>query len=234
MSWTLVTCLMYHREDMAGYLVSVVESPDRSLWFLLVLFWCRMFFVLVHAAGAKAFRNLTVSVLAVMMLVIFAAIRPLMPGSFMGAALFLAHFPYFALGVFMWQYRAKLSGFLSDIPAILAMIALFAVIAPCWYLVSPNPFVAKHGRLLFAVVKRVSPVPGIFLTLSLTKILARPAFSHIIKFLGFTGTMTLGIYALHSHFLGYFPPVIIPLSASIILTLLTEKIPFIRTLLLGK
>ena len=133
--WTLLYAVIHHRDDMAGYLVSVAESPDRSLWFLLVLFWCRMFFVLVHAAVAKAFRNLTVSVLAVMMLVIFAAIRPLMPGSFMGAALFLAHFPYFALGVFMWQYRAKLSGFLSDIPAILAMIALFAVIAPCWYLV---------------------------------------------------------------------------------------------------
>ena len=232
--WTLVAALIRHRDNMAGYFLRVAESPDRSLWFLLVLFWCRAFFVLVHRVCARAFRNLTAMKLAAVMAVMFVLMRLLAPGNFMGAGLFRAHFPYFALGVFAWQYRVRLSGFLADLPAVLAMIALFAVIAPCWHLTEPNPFSLAHGRVLFLIVRRLSPIPGIFLTLSLTRFLARCATHAAVNALCMTGTMTLGIYALHPYFLGMFPPVIAPLCVSVLLTVVIGRIPVMRVLLLGK
>ena len=231
--WTLFTALIRHRDSIPQYLLSVAESPDRSLWFLLVLFWCRAFFVLVHRACA----GLSAMKLAVVMAVLSVLLTVssfFLPGSFMGVGLFRTHFPYFALGVFVWQYRGRLSGFLADIPAVLAMVALFAMIAPCWYLTVPNPFSLSHGRVLFAVIKRLSLIPGIFLTLSLTKFLTRCAPHAVVNALCITGSMTLGIYALHGWFLGYIPPVIVPLSASIALTAIIERIPLTRRLLLGK
>ena len=237
-SWTLIYAFMRHRDSVLQYLLSVAKSPDNSLWFLLVLFWCRIFFVTINKVCTKCFGKSSVISFASVMIVIFVLAsvvsKLLLPRNFLGFGLFRMHFPYFAAGVFMYKYRERLSGFLYSISANTAMIIMFILIAPCWYHLSPNPFEIAHGEFLFKVIKRISAIPGIFLMMSLTKLITRANFKPVVNALSFTGKKTLGIYAIHGSFLGMFPPFIVPFLASIVITVIVEKIPLLRSLLLGK
>ena len=237
-SWTLIYAFTEHRDSVLQYLLSVVESPDNSLWFLLVLFWFRIFFVTVHWVCIKCFGKSSVISLVSVMIVIFGLVsvasKLLLPRNFLGCELFRTFFPHFAAGVFMYQYRERLSGFLDSISVNTIMIIIFILTAPFYYNVSPNPFETTHGVFLFKIIIRIPAIPGIFLMMSLTKLITRTNFKPVINALSFTGKMTMGIYVFHWYFLKMFPPFIVPFLASIVITVIVEKIPLLRSLLLGK
>lgn len=232
--WTLIHAAAFHRDSMLSYIQAVIKSPDASLWFLFVLFLYRIFFVIIHAVCKKSSVIMLASLMIVIFVLVSAASMLFCPDNFTAFGLFRAYFPYFAAGFFVYQYRERFSGFLDSIPLNAAMLVMFVIVAPCWYLVIPNPFSISHGEIFFRVLRRVLPIPGIFLMMSLVKLILRSDFRPLINALSFTGKKTLGIYAIHFFFLGIFPPVILPLSASLILTVIIEKIPLIRSLLLGK
>jgi uncharacterized membrane protein HdeD (DUF308 family) len=56
----------------------------------------------------------------------------------------------------------------------------------------------------------------------------------ISKVLAYCGVLSLGIYAIHFYFLPYKPPVIAPLIISVLITLVIQKIPILRVVLLGE
>lgn len=243
--WTLIYGAAFHRDEVPGYFWRVIEYPASSLWFLIVLFWCRIFFVAVHALCIKLFRKPSVILIVSVMTVLLVASRLFFSiGDFLGYSFVVGYLPYFAAGVFMYQYRDRLSVFLDSIAANTAVIIIFVIMfvisASSWYSDMPISFEARlkviswHGEILYQIIKRTRSLPGIFLMLSLTKFILRSNFKPLINALAFTGKKTLGIYALHGYLLGIFPPVILPLSASLILTVIIEKIPLIRSLLLGK
>ena len=242
--WAIINGVIRHRDSMLSYSLKVIEDLDDSFWFLIVLFWCRGLFAVIHALCIKLFRKPPVIVLASMMIAIYVLVfvmtKLFLPGGFLGAGLLRQHFPYFAAGVFMYKYRERLSGFLDSISVNIAMIIIFVL-----FMFLPSETILResshYGEMLFKIIIRVKPLPGIFIALSLTKLIIRSDFRSLINALSFMGKKTLGIYTYHMYFSYhmpflrmFFPPVILSFSAGIILTMITEKIPVVRSLLLGK
>ncbi len=241
LSWALIIGFINYSAGILEYFMSVIEGRN-GLWFFLGLFYCRIFFVLVHKSYIKFFRKYSVISLIAFMTAAYTAALLLVPAefTFMQIGAFRTYFPYFASGVFLYYFRERFADFLESIPFNIIILILFLILATLCYVyrfsLSEDELaeIPRHMLIILKVLTRVTAVFGTLIALSITLFIFRSNFKHVISFLAATGKMTIGIYVFHGYFCEMFPPVIFPLSVSIILTMITEKIPVVRSLLLGK
>ncbi len=236
-SWTVVYYFLRHNDGTLTYFKNVIKSPDYSLWFLITLFYCRVFFVFVLAL----FRGKKITSFTALLIVFYVAAYKLLPG-IAGGGFFKFHFPYFALGIFFCKFTNKFEALLNSRTINIITFILFLIFAPLWYLTSKNPvelFLSRfmpinYAAKLYFYYKRAVPFLGITLFMSFARFLSRKNLGYVDNFLSFTGQLTLGIYAIHGTFIRVQPLFIASLAISIIITFVIAKIPVIRFFLLGK
>lgn len=245
--WTIIlffTGKIYEQVGFFGWILMVIKSADFSLWFLIAIFHCLFFFytsqylfsVLRFDISPK-FSRLTSQHKQILFLVtsllFFVVAAKLLP-NWLGVSFFKHYYPYIIFGG-MWQvYFRHISPKLSSILALL----IFCLLAPYWYRIEPNPMSATFSGFIFptyseVLYKLTVALSGTLTTLTLASLIQNAKFGGLKKTFTYCGTMSLGIYAFHSHFLGIKPYFIAPLLISMVICFYLVRLPYIRALLLG-
>jgi surface polysaccharide O-acyltransferase-like enzyme len=144
-------------------------------------------------------------------------------------------FLFFLAGIWIqlnkkW-FETKLIGYMS--------LITFMILSPLWSRVEEFNSITNAPRLLknyyigagFSVMTALSG--SIAILILSNKFLDRVP-QRVLAILIVLGTNTLGIYVLHAYFIASRPPVLIPILASLLITLLIERMPILRTIFLGK
>lgn len=245
-AWTVVYYFSNHNDGTMKYFKSVISSPDWSLWFLLALFYCRIFLesirsivILARIALTKMFKrdfqrieHYIVS--AIIILIFFLIFIKYCPSSF-GLYFFKNYFPYYILGIFLYKYKEKI-WYRPQIQS--ACLIVFCVLMPFWYRTEPGPAEVWLAQFMSPgkasmLFRYTVAICGTMAFILVVKLLVRARISWINIALAFSGSMTLGVYALHQQFM-WIPPVFLgTVAASLLVTWLIGKIPVVRFFLLG-
>jgi hypothetical protein len=244
-SWCVINQLIYHHSDsVISALILAFRRPDTALWFLLAIFYCivlaalfNIFFSVVYELSirgglkevAKWICNGRVQI--VLMMLIWWAIREHTPRG-AGLSLLRPYFIYYVLGIGFYKYLyLKISTWKY-------LIAWFIFIAliPFWSRTAADNidgvnWIQLELSYFYAGLVALS---GSFLILGIAKWISETNIKPIKSFLILCGQLSLGIYAIHYFFLAYSPKVITPLLMSVGLTYGINRVPVLRTLLLGE
>jgi len=218
----------------------VFHAPDNALWFLLVLFEISIVVALCAACTRLSLRRLGPAVSPATALIVLAGYLALGNGLFWLLRYF---FPSFGLAIYYIKYvsigilyhRLFASG---PHPAVsLAAFLLFAVLSPFWVWNGP-PALPWHpslidDRIVTAVFDFIVAFSGTLALVEAVRFAARHAPRVGLMPTAFCGRRTLDIYALHYYFLGWAPPVIAPLLASLIVSSALRQLPFAALVLFG-
>ena len=142
-SWTIIYCIIFHRDAPAEYLQKVAASPDSSLWFLMALFYCRIYFAVLHAVlvylctKLDIFRKPLEFALITLVSSYFAV--KVLPIHYLGLGFFKSYVFYYVLGVIVFSFREKLHRFSCSISSASIFIILFLMLMPLYYFHQPNP-----------------------------------------------------------------------------------------------
>ena len=244
-AWCVINQLFYHHSDsILSALILAFRRPDTALWFLLAIFYCIVlasvfeiifsaFNLLFQKAGLKTASKLLCDgrVQIILMILIWWAIRDHTPRG-AGFGLIRPYFIYYMLGIGFYKYvYLKLSTW-KYLPAWIIFIGLI----PFWSRTAPDNidgFTFAPTVLIYFYAGLVA-LSGSFIILSVAKWISETEIKPFRNFLISCGQLSLGIYALHYFFLAYSPKVIAPLLISIGLAYGINKIPVLRTVLLGE
>jgi fucose 4-O-acetylase-like acetyltransferase len=252
-SWTVIGYFLNHRteaqkvwelEPLFSFLIKVIRSPDWSLWFLVCIFYCIValsffgFFLsslrLKLNIKNKCFFDISLLLLSFYIKSIFRRVG-ITTGEF-GVGFFLSYFFYFTLGYTLAGEKIKA---LIKKPWAYLCIPLFVFLAPFWHRTAPYhlmPFPPKFIApfLNNNVFGGLVALLGSMVVLLLVEYFSNRPSWLFSKFLARCGVLSLGIYAIHFYFLSYNPPVLAPLIISVIITMIIQKIPVLRVVLLGE
>jgi fucose 4-O-acetylase-like acetyltransferase len=244
-AWCIINQLIYHHSDSVMLaLILAFRRPDTALWFLLAIFYCivlaALFNILFSAlyklstrVGIKGFANWICDgrFQIVLMVLIWWAIREHTPRG-AGLSLIRPYFIYYALGLGFYKFLyPKLSNW-KYLPALFVFILLI----PFWSRTADDNIdgvtIIPIGVTYFYA--GLVALSGSFLILGLAKWISETNVKPIKSFLILCGQLSLGIYAIHYFFLAYSPKVIAPLLMSVTLAYLINRIPVLKTALLGE
>jgi fucose 4-O-acetylase-like acetyltransferase len=244
-AWCVINQLIYHHsESVISALILAFRRPDTALWFLLAIFYCIVLtslFEILFSALNLLFQKAelkTVSKLLcdgriqiILMILIWWAIREHTPRG-AGFSLIRPYFIYYLLGVGFYKYVYLQLATWKYLPAWIIFIGLI----PFWSRTAldnidgltliPTGFTYFYAGLV--------ALSGSLVILSVAKWISETKIKPIRNFLIFSGQLSLGIYAIHYFFLAYSPKVIAPLLISIGLAYGINRIPVLRTVLLGE
>ena len=244
-AWCLINQLIYHHSDsVLSALILAFRRPDTALWFLLAIFYCIvllalfniLFSVIYKLSQRGGFKGVTRlicdgRVQIVLMILIWWAIREHTPRG-AGFSLIRPYFIYYLLGIGFYKYLYLKLSTLKYLPAWIIFIAL----VPFWSRTAINNIegVALIPLGLTYFYAGLVALSGSFLILGMAKWISETDIRPIKSFLILCGQLSLGIYAIHYFFLAYSPKVLTPLLISVVLAYLINRIPVLRTVLLGE
>jgi fucose 4-O-acetylase-like acetyltransferase len=244
-AWCLINQLIYHHSDsVMSALVLAFRRPDTALWFLLAIFYCvvlaelfNIIFSVIYKLSTKGrFKKMATwiadgRVQIILMIFIWWAIREHTPRG-AGLSLIRPYFIYYVLGMGFYKYvYFKLSTW-KYMPAWFIFIGLI----PFWSRTTINNIdiaIVLPSELAYFYAGLVA-LSGSFFILSIAKWIAETHIKVLKSSLVLCGQLSLGIYAMHYFFLAYSPQVVSPLFLSTALAYGINKIPGVRTLLLGE
>jgi hypothetical protein len=236
--------IYHHSESVISALLLAFRRPDTALWFLLAIFYCivlasifeiafSLLNLLFQKAGLKTVSKLLCDgrIQIILMILIWWAIREHTPRG-AGIGLLRPYFIYYLLGVGFYKYvYLKLSTW-KYLPAWIIFIGLI----PFWSRTAVDNIdgltLVPLGLIYFYA--GVVALTGSLVILSVAKWISETEIKPIRNFLILCGQLSLGIYAIHYFFLAYSPKVIAPLLISIGLAYGIDRIPVLRTVLLGE
>ena len=244
-AWCLINQLIYHHSDsVLSALILAFRRPDTALWFLLAIFYCivlaalfNIFFSVIYKLSTRVeFKGVITwicdgRVQIVLMLLIWWAIREHTPRG-VGFSLIRPYFIYYLLGIGFYKYLYPKLSTWKYLPAWIIFIAL----VPFWSRTAINNIegVALIPLGLTYFYAGLVALSGSFLILGMAKWISETDIKPMKSFLILCGQMSLGIYAIHYFFLAYSPKVLAPLLVSIGLAYGINRIPVLRTVLLGE
>ena len=245
--WTIILFFTGRRYDemhFTEWLLMVGKSVDYSLWFLIVMFNCLIFYYLSQYLFSSSgienhpkFRHLTPECKQVTFLVsslllstIFIKLLP----NWLGIPLFKQYYIYLITGG-LWQvyFRHKLPPQFEIITTL-----IFILLVPFWYRIEASSIVIflseyiKHSYADF-LYKFTVAISGTLTILTLASLIQHTQSAITTKTVSFLGRMSLGIYAFHLHFFSIKPYFLAPLLLSIVACLIVSRISIVRLLLLG-
>ena len=245
LAWCVTNQLIYHHSDsIFSALILAFRRPDTALWFLLAIFYCivltslfeivfSVLNLLFQKAGLKIVSKLLCDgrIQIILMILIWWAIREHTPRG-AGFSLIRPYFIYYLLGVGFYKYVYLQLATWKYLPAWIIFIGLI----PFWSRTAldnidgltliPTGFTYFYAGLV--------ALSGSLVILSVAKWISETKIKPIRNFLIFSGQLSLGIYAIHYFFLAYSPKVLAPLLISIGLAYGINRIPVLRTVLLGE
>jgi hypothetical protein len=227
-------------ESFAGWFVSIFQSPDNGLWFLLVLFEISVVVALAawlasvvrpvfRAAQRSADRDTVLIACLTLSCIFFWPIRYVVPA--LGMAIYFVK--YVCLGaVYKMVFPRGL-----PIASTLVAGAVFASLWPFWVW-NGSPAIDWHPafideRIIAAVFDFAVALSGTLVTVEMCRLASRYAPSVAVRPVAFCGKRTLDIYALHYRFLGFAPWVIAPIALSLLASLVLRQLPFGGLVLFG-
>ena len=244
-AWCVINQLIYHHSDsVMSALILAFRRPDTALWFLLAIFYCivltdffNIFFSVIYKLSTRveikglAKWSCDGRVQVILMIFIWWAIREHTPRG-AGLSLIRPYFIYYALGIGFYKYLYLKT---SAWKYLLAGIIFIALI-PFWSRTASDNIdgvnlIPLELTYFYAGLVALS---GTFLILSLAKWAAETNSKPMKIFLILCGQLSLGIYAIHYFFLAYTPKVLAPLLLSIVIAYSINKVPILRTILLGE
>ena len=244
-AWCVINQLIYHHsESVISALILAFRRPDTALWFLLAIFYCIVLtslFEILFSALNLLFQKAelkTVSKLLcdgkiqiILMILIWWAIREHTPRG-AGFSLIRPYFIYYLLGLGFYKYVYLQLSTWKYLPAWIIFIGLI----PFWSRTAldnidgltliPTGFTYFYAGLV--------ALSGSLVILSVAKWISETKIKPIRNFLILSGQLSLGIYAIHYFFLAYSPKVLAPLLISVGLAYGINRIPVLRTVLLGE
>jgi fucose 4-O-acetylase-like acetyltransferase len=245
LAWCVINQLIYHHSDsVISALILAFRRPDTALWFLLAIFYCivlasifeiafSVLNLLFQKVGLKTVSKVLCDgrIQIILMILIWWLIREYTPRG-AGVGLLRPYFIYYLLGIGFYQYiYLKLSTW-KYLPAWIIFIGLI----PFWSRTAVDNvdglMLIPSGLIYFYA--GLVALSGSLVILSVAKWISETEIKPIRNFLILCGQLSLGIYALHYFFLGYSPKVIAPLLISIVLAYGINRIPVLRTVLLGE
>jgi fucose 4-O-acetylase-like acetyltransferase len=244
-AWCVINQLIYHHSDsIISALILAFRRPDTALWFLLAIFYCIVLSsifeivfsalnLLFQKAGLKTASKLLCDgrVQIILMILIWWAIRDHTPRG-AGVGLLRPYFIYYLLGMGFYKY-IYLN--LSTWKYVLAWI-IFIGLIPFWSRTASDNIdgLALIPTQLIYFYAGLVALSGSLVILSVAKWISETEIKPIRNFLILSGQLSLGIYAIHYFFLSYSPKVLVPLLISVGLAYSINKIPVLRTVLLGE
>jgi hypothetical protein len=149
-----------------------------------------------------------------------------------GLSLIRPYFIYYVLGIGFYKYLYLKISTWKYLPAWIIFIALI----PFWSRTATDNidgviWIPLELSYFYAGLVALS---GSFLILGIAKWISETNIKLIKSFLILCGQLSLGIYAIHYFFLAYSPKVIAPLLMSVGLAYGIDRVPVLRTLLLGE
>lgn len=252
LSWTLISYVYYSRsEPLGGYLLDVAAHADKSLWFLPCIFWCTVYlasFLFLSMGVDRMTKGTWFEPLAqrlspfqcqmVIMILIWMIIKGLLPphlGLFFANDFHGGLFFFFALGTMLFKPFVKIRGRVLR----LTPYVLFFSLVWYWHRTLPDNLILEApGYLQFGLVKKFYPmlmaICGTLVVIDVCRILVSVRFRYIKMTIGYLGSISLAIYALHFYALGLHPTVLMPLIVSVVLYEVFSRIPIVSTLLFGR
>lgn len=247
-SWCVINQLIYHQSDsVMSAVVLAFRRPDTALWFLLAIFYCIALASLFDIAFAGLYQVLKRyhmdrachwvadgRIQIALIILIWWAIREHTPRG-AGLSLIRPYFIYYMLGIGFYRYLyPKIStwNYLSAIP-------IFIVLIPFWDRTTANNMIASEisslmPNLLIYFYAAVVALSGSLMMIGIAKAITNSSVKWVKQFLVLCGQLSLGIYAIHYFFLPYSHRALLPLFASVCLGYMINKIPVIKTILLGE
>lgn len=244
-AWCVINQLIYHHsESVISALILAFRRPDTALWFLLAIFYCIVLtslFEILFSVINLLFKKMGLEEVSkllcdgriqiILMILIWWAIREHTPRG-AGFSLIRPYFIYYLLGVGFYKYVYLQLATWKYLPAWIIFIGLI----PFWSRTAldnidgltliPTGFTYFYAGLV--------ALSGSLVILSVAKWISETKIKPIRNFLIFSGQLSLGIYAIHYFFLAYSPKVLAPLLISIGLAYGVNRIPALRTILLGE
>lgn len=246
-AWTIAYYFLGHNDGTLTYFKNVIASPDWSLWFLLALFYCRMLLeaireivILSRIALNRIFKRdvamLDNPVFALAIIVFGFLIFHTHGPNAVGFGFLRSYFPYYLFGIFLYKYKDKIRH-RTLIQSICLIV--FCLLMPFWYRTEPGPAEAWLSQFMSPgkasmLFRYTVAICGTMTFLLAVKLLVRRRIAWVNIALAFSGSLTLGVYALHGQFM-WIPPIFFgTFAASLLATWLIRKIPVIRFFLLGE
>ena len=245
LAWCVINQLIYHHsESIISALILAFRRPDTALWFLLAIFYCIVltsFFEILFSVIHLVFKKMGLEEVSkllcdgriqiILMILIWWAIREHTPRG-AGFSLIRPYFIYYLLGIGFYKYVYLQ---LSTWKYLLAWIIFIGLIT-FWSrtaLDNIDGLTLIPAGLTYFYAGLVA-LSGSFMILSVAKWISETEIKPLRNFLILSGQLSLGIYAIHYFFLAYSPKVLAPLLISIGLAYGINKIPILRTVLLGE
>jgi fucose 4-O-acetylase-like acetyltransferase len=250
-AWTVIALIYKGDYPIGNHLLRAFREPDRSLWFLLCIFYCIIYLCLFmvlfsfiyiglnksRSGGSGLSRWLVDGRIQVLM--IATAWLLIRDHSAYGAGAFLArpYFIYFILGIGFYKYcQSIFAGWKRLIPYL-----LFSTLVPFWSRTLPDNLVTSAPDFLSNTLFKyfystIVALSGTFVIVDIVNKLCEMKIKLIQlcnQFLAHCGKLSLGIYAIQFYFLTLNPKGIAPLFLSILISMGLLKIPYLRTVLLG-
>ncbi|GBG14718.1 uncharacterized protein NMK_2319 [Novimethylophilus kurashikiensis] len=251
-SWTFLGYwLSRNPEPIKDYTWKVINHPDYSLWFLPCIFWCTTYAVIFMLAISTAkikFKATRVEknsqclqspiAIALLMFLAWKLVSHKLPS--WGGLAFTNHFHgglfvFFLIGLaFFNQFANAKIIWLRVVPYI-----IFFSLVSFWHRTQPHNIIEHAPEILSGTwfskyYALIVAVTGSFVFVDIAKILSSLKFGAINFLLGYIGSASLGIYAVHFYFLGYTPPIIAPIAISLLVWQMLSITPIFGKLLFGK
>ena len=252
-AWTIIGYFLNHRYEtgnalnlnsLFSFLGKVLINPDWSLWFLVCIFYCIFtlcifeFCLTTIRIRWKIKKQYFLDLALVLISIYISSImrRVGIKTSDYGVGLLAHYFFYFTLGYILAGPAIRT---LLGKPLTYLCIPAFICLAPFWHRTAPHHLISSAPESLSTYLSNdlfgsVLIVNGSFFTLLLVEFFSKHPDWILSKFLAQCGVLSLGIYAIHFYFLSYNPPVLAALIISVIMTMVIQKIPVLRVVLLGE
>lgn len=171
-----------------------ILSPDKSLWFLWILFWAYLINVLSFVSSNR----LKMSPIIVIGCVYFAifAIQKFFLIHNSGCGLLLRHLPFFCVGIYCGKYSSRVVPLMKKLSIPLLMIWAFCAYWWCWW---HSPFNLHY--IVGYVYNYIVAFTGSFGFWGVVQY-----FKTDILIFRWLGGATLGIYAIHMYILNLMIP----------------------------
>ena len=238
-------------EPIKYYLWKVFNYPDYSLWFLPCIFWCTVYATIFMLAISTAKIKLKAAhferishhlqspiVQALLMFVAWRLALPRLPA--WGGLAFANYFhdglfAFFLIGLACFNQFANT----KTVWVRFVFYIIFFSLVSFWHRTMPHNIIA-HAPVILSETwfgKYYAPIvaiAGSFVFIDMVRILSSLKFDAINISLAYVGRASLGIYAVHFYFLGYFPSVIAPIVISLLVWQVLSITPVVGKLLFGK
>ena len=233
------------------YLWKVIVRPDHSLWFLPCIFWCTTYAVL-SMLGMSALRlrlqNTRIASLSqvlqsplvqvLLMFLVWKLVSKAMPlqlGLVFANQFHGGLFGFFLLGIAVYAgFTSARSWWVRALPYL-----VFASLVAFWHRTAPYNLAEQAPAFLSGTGLRqhyalVVAISGSLVFVDIARALASLRLDMLTRPMLMMGSASLGIYAVHFHFLDVMPPVIAPIVISLLVWHASSLVPPLARVLFGK